>query len=34
MLVEQGAFSIRLWSGFNDVPVQTMKSSAEKHLML
>tara|TARA_Y100001968_G_scaffold215679_1_gene198407 strand:+ start:265 stop:1212 length:948 start_codon:yes stop_codon:yes gene_type:complete len=33
MLVEQGAFSIRLWSGFNDVPVQTMKSSAEKHLM-
>ncbi len=34
MLVEQGAFSIRLWSGFNDVPVQTMKSSAEKHLMV
>ena len=33
MLVEQGAFSIRLWSGFNDVPVQIMKSSAEKHLM-
>jgi len=34
MLVEQGAFSIRLWSGFNDVPIQTMKSSAEKHLMV
>ena len=34
MLVEQGAFSIRLWSGFNDIPVQLMKSSAEKHLML
>ena len=34
MLVEQGAFSIKLWSGFNDVPVQTMKSSAEKHLMV
>ena len=34
MLVEQGAFSIRLWSGFNDIPVKTMKSSAEKHLML
>ena len=34
MLVEQGAFSIRLWSGFNDIPVQTMKSSAEKHLMV
>ncbi len=34
MLVEQGAFSIRLWSGFNDIPVQIMKSSAEKHLMV
>ncbi len=34
MLVEQGAFSIRLWSGFNDVPVQIMKSSAEKYLMV
>ena len=34
MLVEQGAFSIRLWTGFHDVPVQTMKSSAEKHLMV
>ena len=33
MLVEQGAFSIRLWTGFNDVPVEIMKSSAEKHLM-
>ena len=34
MLVEQGAFSIRLWSGFDDVPVEIMKSSAEKHLMV
>ena len=34
MLVEQGAFSIKLWSGFNDIPVQIMKSSAEKHLLL
>ena len=34
MLVEQGAFSIRLWSGFNSVPTQIMKSSAEKHLMV
>ncbi len=34
MLVEQGAFSIRLWSGFKDVPVKTMKSSAKKHLMV
>lgn len=34
MLVEQGAFSIKLWSGFNDIPVQTMKLSAEKHLMV
>ncbi len=34
MLVEQGAFSIRLWSGIKDVPIQTMKLAAEKHLML
>ena len=34
MLVEQGALSIRLWSGFNNVPVEKMKSSAEKHLMV
>ena len=34
MLVEQGALSIKLWSGFNNVPVQTMKSSAKKHLMV
>ena len=34
MLVEQGALSIRLWSGFNDVPIKIMKSSAEKHLMV
>ncbi len=32
MLVEQGAFSIRLWSGFNEIPVQRNKSSAEKQL--
>ncbi len=34
MLVEQGAFSIKLWSGFNDIPVKIMKSKAEKHLMV
>tara|TARA_B100000945_G_scaffold203595_1_gene163631 strand:+ start:74 stop:961 length:888 start_codon:yes stop_codon:yes gene_type:complete len=34
MLVAQGALSIRLWSGFNEVPIQIMKSSAEKHLMV
>ncbi len=34
MLVEQGALSIKLWSGFNEVPVKTMKSAAEKHLMV
>ena len=34
MLIEQGALSIRLWSGFNDVPINIMKSSAEKHLMV
>ena len=34
MLVEQGALSIKLWRGFNNVPIQIMKSSAEKHLMV
>ncbi|MBW3042965.1 shikimate dehydrogenase [Prochlorococcus marinus] len=34
MLVEQGALSIKLWSGFTNVPTQIMKSSAKKHLML
>ena len=34
MLIEQGALSIRLWSGFNSVPTQIMKSSAKKHLMV
>jgi len=34
MLVGQGALSIKLWSGFNEVPVQIMKSSAKKHLMV
>ena len=33
MLVEQGALSIKLWSGFKNVPVEIMKSSAKKHLM-
>ena len=34
MLVGQGALSIKLWSGFNDVPIQIMKSSAKKHFMV
>ena len=34
MLVEQGALSIKLWSGFDNVPTQIMKSSAKKHLMI
>ena len=34
MLIGQGALSIKLWSGFNEVPVQIMKSSAKKHLMV
>ena len=34
MLVEQGALSIKLWSGFNNIPTQIMKSSAKKHLMV
>ena len=34
MLVQQGALSIKLWSGFNNVPIKIMKSSAKKHLMV
>ena len=34
MLVEQGALSIKLWSGFNKVPTETMKSCAQKHLIV
>ena len=34
MLVQQGALSIKLWSGFDSVPTNTMKSSAKKHLMV
>tara|TARA_B100000965_G_scaffold148885_1_gene123912 strand:- start:1488 stop:2423 length:936 start_codon:yes stop_codon:yes gene_type:complete len=34
MLVEQGALSIKLWSGFDKIPTQVMKSSAQKHLMV
>ena len=32
MLVQQGAASLRLWSGFNDVPVDTMRHAAETAL--
>ena len=34
MLVHQGALSIKLWSGFDNIPIETMKSSAKKHLMV
>ncbi len=34
MLVEQGALSIKLWSGFDTIPTESMKSTAKKHLML
>ena len=34
MLVGQGALSIKLWSGCNEVPIRIMKSSAKKHLMV
>ena len=33
MLVHQGALSLKLWSGLDDIPIETMKSSAIKHLM-
>ena len=34
MLVNQGALSIKLWSGFDNVPTKTMKLCAETHLMV
>ena len=34
MLVHQGALSIKLWSGFQNIPIEIMKSSAKKHLMV
>ena len=34
MLVHQGALSIKLWSGYNEVPIEIMKSSAKKQLMV
>ena len=34
MLVEQGALSIKLWSGFKTIPIELMKSSAKKHLLV
>ena len=34
MLVQQGALSIKLWSGFNSIPIETMKTSAKKQLMV
>ena len=34
MLVGQGALSIKLWSGIDNVPTEIMKSSAKKHLMV
>ncbi len=33
MLVEQGAASLRLWSGIKDIPIQKMKLHAEKALL-
>ncbi len=33
MLVHQGALSLKLWSGLDDIPIEIMKLSATKHLM-
>ncbi len=33
MLVNQGAHSLKLWSGIDDIPIEIMKLSAKKHLM-
>ncbi|MFL0732821.1 MAG: shikimate dehydrogenase, partial [Prochlorococcus sp.] len=32
MLVQQGAASLRLWSGKNDVPIEEMRKAALSHL--
>ena len=32
MLVEQGALSIKLWSGFENIPTHVMKQSAKKNI--
>ena len=34
MLVGQGALSIKLWSGMDNIPTEIMKSSTKKHLMV
>ena len=33
MLVHQGALSLKLWSGLDDIPIEIMKLSAKTHLM-
>ena len=33
MLIHQGALSLKLWSGLDDIPIEIMKLSAKKHLM-
>ena len=32
MLLNQGAASLRLWSGEKDIPIETMRNAAKKHL--
>ncbi len=34
MLVQQGAASLKIWSGFSDIPIQSMRKAAEKHLYI
>ncbi len=33
MLIQQGAASLRLWSGLDQIPVDTMRKAATKHLL-
>ena len=33
MLIQQGAASLRLWSGYQEIPINTMKKSVKKYLL-
>ncbi len=32
MLIQQGAASLKLWSGYEDIPIEIMRQAAKKHL--
>ena len=33
MLIQQGASSLKLWSGFNEIPIEIMRQAAKNHLL-